>query len=210
MKVTFTVRAKLPGPPLVRQTLKYQWQRRGPGLTNFVNIVEATNDTFTIDKVSTNDVAYYRVTVTGSYYTNATTTSEPAQLLVWTKNSPFNVYGSPVLASGSKGSCPGGYAGYVFYNNGADWGWVADHPSFKTHKATDNSSTGTTVEAYGYCDDGPCDTQEVRLSHTDPIPPCPNGDKEDPKYQFTIYFPSGTSVPTSAYPITLTGFIETP
>jgi hypothetical protein len=203
-KAEFTVRAKVPSPPLVYQTLTYQWQKRGPGLTNFVNIYGATNAVFTIAHVTTNDVAYYRVDVTSSYYTNATTTSEPAQLLVFTKNSPLTVYGSPVVSTGSSSPnpCPGDYVGYVTYDKGSDWGWAGDHPWASTHKATDKNSVSTKVEAFGSEDDLPCGSGFLLLPHPGPPP----GSGEDSKYQFTIYFPIGTSVPTIPYTITLSGF----
>jgi len=201
-KVTFTVRAK--NPSLVHQTLTYQWQKRGPGLTNFENINGATSNTFKIAHVTTNDVAYYRVNVTGSSYTNATTTSEPAQLLVFTKNSPLAVYGSPVVESGSSDSCPGGYAGYVYYDKGSAWGWAGYHGLGNTlHKATDNNRNDTKVEPYGDYDDLLCATKTVSVPHPGP-PPGPT--KEDNLHQFTVYFPTGTSVPTTSYPITLDGF----
>src|SRR5881392_834711 len=91
-KAVFTVDA---GSPLPQPNLpvKYQWERQGPWATNYVAIPGATNKTYTIDHVSTNNVAYYRVRVSSL---NGTTNSEPAQLLVWTKHSPLTVYGSPV------------------------------------------------------------------------------------------------------------------
>jgi hypothetical protein len=203
----FTVHAENPNPPLVRQTLMFQWQVRGPGLTNFVNIAGATNDTLTFTHVTTNDVAYYRVNVTGSVYTNSTTTSEPAQLLVWTTNSPLLVFGSPVVRSGNLptvGSCSGAFVGFVSFTKGSAWGWQG---SGTRHQAKDVIGTGTIVVAYGFEDDLLCDRSPLDIHHT---PPPPYGvNREDSKYQFAIYFTtnsSPSSVPTDPYSISLIGF----
>src|SRR5262245_39649017 len=95
LKAEFTVTADTPPGPGMNAQFNYQWQRQGPGKTNYVDlqVAGATNDTFRIDKVSTNDVAYYRVRVSSA---NGTSFSEPAQLLVFTVHSPITVYGSPV------------------------------------------------------------------------------------------------------------------
>src|SRR5688572_1316384 len=50
----FKVLAKDYNPPFARQTLTYQWLKRGPGLTNFINISGATNDALMFTHVTTN------------------------------------------------------------------------------------------------------------------------------------------------------------
>src|SRR5438034_3744235 len=205
LKVAFTVQADNPPVPAVSGQFTYQWQRQGPGATNYVNIPGATNDTYLIDKVTTNDVAFYRVRVS---FSNGTTNSEPAQLLVFTHKSPIAVYGSPVVTSGGGGTCPGPYAGLVNYRKSiaAGWGWVPHHNDGNTvHKGTDNNSSpgSTKAECVGYENDILCPGgMSVTTGHPGPPP----GTGEDSKYRFTIYFPS--SVPTNSYPITLDGFFE--
>ena len=198
-KATFTVQAKIPGPPYIQQPLLYQWQKRGPGQFEFVTIQGATNDTFTIGYVTTNDVAYYRVNVTSGYDTNATTiTSEPAHLLVFIRQSPIVVYGSPVPTGGnsSPNPCPGAYAGSVTYENGGYWGWAGDHGySIIHHTAKDDTGTDTIIQGYPYGGGSPpCGTQPIEVTHNS---------SEATKYQFSIYFPVGTAVSTNPYPLRL-------
>ncbi len=203
LNVSFTVQADNPPVPPLTSQFTYQWQRQGPGSTNYMNIPGATNDTYKIDKVSTNDVAFYRVRVSS---TNGTSISEPAQLLVFTHHSPITVYGSPLVSS-SSGNC-GLYAGYAIYKKSLaqGWGWVPHHNEGNTsHKATDNNSSpgNTKVEADGAENDILCPGgMSVTTGHPGP----PAGTGEDSKYRFAIYFPS--IVPTNSYPVTLDGFFE--
>jgi hypothetical protein len=188
------------GPdPFVFPVLSYRWQRRGPGLTNFLDIDGATKSSYVIAHASTNDVAYYRVLVSSS--TNGTATSLPAQLLVYTHHSPFTVYGAPVVYSGGGGDCPGAYAGYVNYKHSvADpAGYLPDHGNGNaTHSVTDKTRSDTKVLVVG-TNDTWCATTTVPNTHAGHPSP------EDSKWKFSIYFPN--NVPTSSYPITLDGFI---
>jgi len=202
-KATFKVQVDTSVVPAEHWQLTYQWQKRGPGATNFVNIGGATNDTYTINQATTNHVAYYRVQVSSTY---GTATSESAQLLVYTKNSPITVYGAPVVSSGNPGTCPGAYAGYVVYKKSstAGWGWVPDNGFGNgTHTATDSTRMDTKVEALGYENDLLCPgMNNITTGHPGP----PQGSGEDSKYRFTVYFPN--NVPTSSYPLTFDGFRE--
>ncbi len=196
----FTVIADSPSPPEAYSWyLAYQWQRQGPGLTNYVNIRGATSNTFSISHVSTNDVAFYRVEVSS---TNGTSISQPAQLLVYTHHSPLTVYGSPLKISSSGTGCPGPYAGYVNYKKAVPtWGWTPNHGGgIVLHSAKDNTRSDTKVLVQGISNDSFC--QQTTIVNTHPGAPTP----EDTTYRFTIYLPN--NVTTNAYPITLDGFNE--
>ena len=107
---------------------------------------------------------------------------------------PIIVYGTPYLGGGSKGRCPGPYAGYVNYTKtiSQGWGWA---PTSTIHTATDTNRTDTKVEYVGAYGDSGCAQTTVTI-------PNPTF---SPVYRFTIYFTN--NVPTSTnYPIVLTGF----
>jgi hypothetical protein len=109
----------------------------------------------------------------------------------------ITVYGAPVYSSGGSGTCPGKYAGYVNYTKTAadGWGWA---PSTNTtvHTATDTNRADTKLQYVGNYGDNGCAQTTVTVQN----PPM------SPVYRFSIYFPTGTAVPTNAYPITLSGF----
>jgi hypothetical protein len=179
--VTFTVNADIAD--------SYQW------LHNGVIMDGQTNSTLTLGNVGIEDVGYYSCFVTKG--TEAVPT-RAASLNVVTAmaGDQITVYGAPVLGGGSSGSCPGTYAGYVNYTKtvAQGWGWV---PSTNTtvHTASDGAGrTDTKVLYVGRSGDNGCDQTTVAI----PDPP------PSTKYRFAIYFTN--SVPTNAYPITLTGF----
>jgi hypothetical protein len=109
---------------------------------------------------------------------------------------PIIVFGAPISGGGKQGTCPGTYAGYVNYTKSISqgWGWV---PSTNTtiFTASDGSGRTDTKIMYGgkYGDTG-CNQTTVTI----PNPP------PSPSYRFTIFFPN--NVPTTNYPIVLTGF----
>lgn len=106
------------------------------------------------------------------------------------------MFGTPLLSGGSQSSCPGPYAGYVAYTKTVSkgWGW-APISGATTLKAADGSGrTDTKVEYFGAYGDTGCAQTTVTI----PYPPF------SPVYQFCIYFAS--NVPTTNYPIVLTGF----
>jgi hypothetical protein len=100
---------------------------------------------------------------------------------------------TPVVGSGTNGTCPGGYIGYVNYTktvaNG--WGWV---PTNTVHTATDTNRTDTKVEFQGKSGDFGCNQTTVTIP--DPT--------TSTKYRFNVYFTN--NVPTNAYSIVLAGF----
>lgn len=108
---------------------------------------------------------------------------------------PIMVFGTPLLGGGSKGSCPGPYAGYVGYSKTISQGWGWAPIAGVTHTARDGSGrTDTKVEYVGAYGDSGCAQTTVTINPT-----------LSPVYRFTIYFTSNVPT-TNAYPITLTGF----
>lgn len=183
---TFEVAARARGQTEEKTKLTYQWFRNGEP------IPEATRDELVIRRVSTNDVALYTCRVS---LERKSTETKPASLMMYVPSAagaPFPVFGTPVHTSGQSG-CGSPCGGKVNYN--AKW-WVPDTGT--THTAADPQSTSTKVEYVGKRGDEGCGTGKVALpSH----PPSAG-------YHFTIYFPAGTPVPTKAYAILLTGFIQ--
>jgi hypothetical protein len=106
---------------------------------------------------------------------------------------PIIVYGAPYTGGGSKGSCPGPYAGYVVYTKPPSQGWGWTTISGMAHTATDTNRTDTKIEYTGYYGDSGCAQTGVTINPT-----------YSPAYRFTIYFTN--NVPTNAYPVVLTGF----
>jgi len=107
---------------------------------------------------------------------------------------PIIVFGTPYAGGGSKGSCPGPYAGYVVYMKPASQGCGWTPISGVAHTATDTNRTDTKVEYVGNYGDYGCAQTSVTINPT-----------YSTAYRFTIYFTN--NVPTSTnYPIVLTGF----
>jgi len=170
--------------------LSYQWLRNG------VAIEGETNCVLIIENVGVKDVGLYSCDVGRG---KEKVPSRKADLNVYTMSGggggPITVFGTPIASSGSQGTCPGAYAGYVNYRKtiSQGWGWA---PSSGTtiHTATDTNRTDTKVEYVGKYGDVGCNQTSVSV-------PDPTG---SPKYRFTIYFPN--NVPTNSYGITLDGF----
>jgi len=105
------------------------------------------------------------------------------------------IYATPVTSTGSITGCPGAYAGYASYTktvaNG--WGW-SPSTNTTTHTATDNNRSDTKVVYLGKLGDKGC--AQTTVTVPDPAP--------STVYRFTVYFPS--SVPSTNYPLTLSGF----
>lgn len=195
---TFVVVA-MKGPPFTTNGVTYQWQKNltpniSLGSTNWTDISGATNSSYTVVNAITNDVGHYRVKVWGS----GPVTSEPASLSVYSTGGggggTITVYGAPVTGSGSSGTCPGAYVGYVNYKKTvtAGWGWAPG--TIAPYSAGDGTTrTDTKVEMTGNAGDRNCSVtpnSQISLSNS--------------KYRFTIYFSS--SMPSGSYPIILTGF----
>ena len=165
----------------------YQWLRNGVAMPG------QTNSTLVLDNVETGDVGYYTCAVIKG---GEAVPTRAAQVNVYTLDGggTITVFGAPVVSSGSQGTCPGPYAGYVNYRKTVSqgWGW-APSAGTSTHIASDDNRTDTKVEYVGKYGDGGCNQTSVTV---DPV--------YSPKYRFTIYFTN--NVPTNAYAITLTGF----
>jgi hypothetical protein len=106
---------------------------------------------------------------------------------------PIVVFGTPYLGNGSRGGCPGPYAGYVIYTKPASQGWGWTPISGMARTATDTNRTNTKIEYGGNYGDYGCAQTSVTINPT-----------YSPAYRFAIYFTN--NVPTNAYPIVLTGF----
>jgi hypothetical protein len=166
----------------------YQWLRNGTAISG------QTNSTLIFENTQISDAGYYCCNIANGAEI-ATTIS--ASLEVYTINPDFNVvvYGQPITSSGSQGTCPGAYTGYVTYTKtvAQGWGWT---PMTNTtiFTASDTTRTDTKVEYGGDYGDEGC----AKTTVTIPNPPF------SPAYRFAIYFTN--NVPTTNYPITLTGF----
>ena len=192
---TFTVVAEAVAPTL-GYPFAYQWQINSHlGMSNFVDIAGATNHMLTITGATTNDVAFYRVAVSGG----GITISEPAALLVAWTNSPFTVSGPIAYAGGSMPACPGPYSGYVRYllTCKSWWGFPTAGTS---HTATDPQRSDTKVEFTGKYWDSGCNSNSVIVPHP----------TTSAQYRFAIYFPPppapGPPISPSTYNIVLDGF----
>ncbi len=108
---------------------------------------------------------------------------------------PITVFGGPVASSGTQGTCPGAYAGYVIYTKSLPaWGWSISTNTTTFTAADGGGRTDTKIVYNGKNFDSGCALTNVTI----PNPPASQ------KYRFAIYFPS--NVPTTNYPIILTGF----
>ncbi len=192
--------------------LAYQWLRQWPDRTEVLSGETGNQLTFTNTAIS--DVGHYLCAVA---FGNQVQLTRAASLTLWmprpsspaaslrsiassavrTLNvDPVTAFAAPTTSSGSSGTCPGSYAGYVTYRKttALGWGWS---PSTNTtvHTAADNARNDTKLVYGGYSGDSGCQQTVVTVA----TPPTSS------KYRFTIYFP--TNVPsTNAYPITLSGF----
>ena len=110
---------------------------------------------------------------------------------------PIFVYGTSAIGGGTTTTCGITYAGWVSYALTNTWGWIPDTNNTTTFAATDGGGRTDTYVLYtGRLDDKGCDQTQVVV----PNPP------HSTQYRFTIYFP--TNVPTTNYPILLTGFVQ--
>lgn len=196
--VSFEVKAEN-GP------LTYQWYRNGSALSG------QTNTALVISNATISDVGLYACSVARE---SEAVPTRAAQLMVYSSrpstsfssgsdqmttmsggSGSVTVWSTPVVSSGSSGSCPGSYAGYANYTKtlAQGWGW-APTSGTTTHTATDLNRMDTKVQYSGKLGDGDCN--QTSVSVPDPT--------YSTKYRFTIYFTN--NVPTNAYSITLDGF----
>jgi hypothetical protein len=169
----------------------YQWQSNG------VAIVGQTNSTLTLQNVGVN---------AGSYSCNVSQNggdavpTRAASLNVVTPadfvGQPIVVSGGPKASNGIQGTCPGSFVGYVNYTKtiAQGWGWTPISGAPVLTASDGGGRTDTKIGYVGEYGDTGCGQTTVTI----PNPP------PSPIYRFTIYFPS--NVPTTNYPIILTGF----
>jgi hypothetical protein len=171
----------------------YQWQSNG------VAIEGQTNSTLTIENVGVDSVGSYSCNVSQNGGEAVPTRAASLNVVTpcMTGGGPITVYGLPKAGGGTQGTCPGRYAGYINFTKtiAQGWGWTPSTNTTTVFTAADGSGrTDTKIVYLGiYCDNG-CNQTSVTI----PNPPY------SPKYRFTIYFPN--NVPTTNYPIVLTGF----
>jgi hypothetical protein len=170
--------------------LTFQWFRNGVAMDS------QTNSSLVLENVGIDDVGLYTCNVSKDGGESVPTRTASLNVFTATAGGPITVYGSPVISSGSRGGCPGAYAGYVNYIKTVlqGWGW-APTSGTTVHTAADGTTrTDTKVEYVGKNGDSGCNQTIVTVPH----PPLST------KYRFSIYFPN--NVPTNSYPITLVGF----
>jgi hypothetical protein len=168
----------------------YQW------LSNGVAIEGQTNSILTLENVGVNDAGSYSCNISQSGGDAVPTRAASLNVVTasLTGGGPITVYGLPKISGGTQGPCPGSYAGYVNFTKtiSQGWGWA---PTGTIHTASDGSGrTDTKIVYMGLSYDSGCNQTSVTIPH----PPI------SAKYRFTIYFPN--NVPTTNYPIVLTGF----
>jgi hypothetical protein len=193
-EATFQVTAE-PFPPDKEAILTYQW------LQGCTVVPGATTNRLVISDVGTNNVGFYTCAIakrdaSGLMHTVFT---QPAPLLAYSTNmggGPITVWSVPPPGgSGNVPTCPGSYVGYVnFSKPTAPYGWTPI--SGVAHSAKDTTRTDTSIKFFGstFGNNGCGGGGFVNVT---PI--------NSTSYRFTVYFPSHP-VPTTAYPLVLSGF----
>jgi hypothetical protein len=172
----------------------YQWRRNGAAMDG------QTNSSLVIEQVVIEDAGAYSCDVSQSGGDPVPTRSAALNVMsAAMAGGPITVYGAPQANGGTKGTCPGSYAGYVNYTKtiSQGWGWAPSTNSTTVFIAADGGGRTDTKIAFGgkFGDTG-CNQTAVPVPNP-PFSPC---------YRFTIYFPN--NVPTTNYPIILTGFCQ--
>ena len=186
----------------------YQWQSNG------VDIVGQTNSALVLQNVGVNNAGLYscNVSQTGGdpvptraasveVETTANATAAGVTANGVTANGvlgggPIVVAGLPKPSNGTIGTCPGSFAGYVNYTKtiSQGWGWTPISGATVLTASDGGGRTDTKIMYGGEYGDTGCGQTSVTI----PYPP------PSPVYRFTIYF--SNNVPTTNYPIVLTGF----
>jgi hypothetical protein len=181
----------------------YQWQSNG------VDIAGQTNTTLVLPNVGVNGAGAYSCNVSQSGGDPVPTRA--ASVLVETAanksgggiqadgilgGGPITVSGAPKASNGTINPCPGSFDGYVNYSKtiSQGWGWTPITGTTVLTASDGSGRTDTTISYFGKYGDTGCGQTSVTV----PYPP------PSPAYRFTINFPN--NVPTTNYPITLTGF----
>jgi hypothetical protein len=182
----------------------YQWQSNG------VDIAGQTNTTLTLQNVGVNNAGFYSCNVSQSggdpVPTRAaavlveTAANKPAGGGVQANGilggGPIVVSGGPKASNGTINPCPGSYAGYVNYTKtiSQGWGWTLISGATVLTASDGGGRTDTRIMYMGEYGDTGCGQTTVTI----PYP------AYSPVYRFTMFFPN--NVPTTNYPIVLTGF----
>jgi hypothetical protein len=183
---TLTVTAK-------KMPLYFQWQFQ------CTNIVGATNNSFTIYAVTTNNVGYYSCMVYQPPYFLLT---QPVQVFAYYTNGGITIYGTPSPGGGSDQSgCPLPYVGYVsFHKSISPYGWqpivgVGVSAQDLNSSLTDvKYSAGIGLEGCGHNGFVSATAAQINASKY---------------YRFTIFYPSVhfNAVPSGTQALHLNGFI---
>jgi len=170
----------------------YQWQSNG------VAIEGQTNSTLTIENVEVDSAGSYSCKVSQSGGEAVPTRAASLNVVTpcMTGGGTIIVYGLPKAGGGTQGTCPGKYAGYINYTKtvAQGWGWTPTTGATTLAASDGSGRTDTKIMYSGISYDSGCNQTSVTI----PYPPI------SAKYRFTIYFPN--NVPTTNYPIVLTGF----
>jgi len=171
----------------------YQWQSNG------VAIDGQTNSTLTLENVGVSSAGSYSCNVSQSGGDPVPTRAASLNVMapMYFGGDQIVVFGAPISGGGKQGTCPGSFVGYINYTKtiSQGWGWVPSTNTTTIFTASDGSGrTDTKIGYMGKYGDTGCNQTTVTI----PNPPF------SPSYRFTIYFPN--NVPTTNYPIVLTGF----
>jgi hypothetical protein len=170
----------------------YQW------LFNGAAIEGQTNSTLTLENVGVNDAGSYSCNVSLSGGDSVPTRAASLDVVASSEigGGIIAVFGLPISGGGTISPCPGNYGGYVNYTKtiSQGWGWTPATNTTTFKAANGGGVTGTSVSYFGEYGDSGCGQTTVTI----PNPP------PSPAYRFTIFFPK--TVPTTNYPIVLTGF----
>jgi hypothetical protein len=171
----------------------YQW------LSNGIAIEGQTNSTLIVENAGADSAGAYSCNVSQNGGDAVPTRAASLNVIVadLPGGGPITVFGLPKLGGGTQGTCPGSYAGYVNYTKtpSQGWGWTPATNTTTIFTASDGGGrTDTAIVYLGKRTDNGCGQTSVTI----PNPPVSTA------YRFTIYFQS--NVPTTNYPIILTGF----
>jgi hypothetical protein len=171
----------------------YQWQSNGVAMEG------QTNSTLTLENVGVDSAGSYSCNVSQSGGEAVPTRAASLNVMAASAmcGDQIVVFGLPKVSNGTQGTCPGRYAGYINITKtiAQGWGWAPSTNTTTTFTASDGSGrTDTKITYMGISYDSGCHQTSVTI----PNPPIST------VYRFSIYFPN--HVPTTNYPIILTGF----
>src|ERR1041385_5388740 len=114
--------------------LSFQWYKNG------LRLEGKTGSTLVLENVGTNDVGMFTCSIGKAGGESVPTRTASLNVYTLLDGGPIVVYGAPVFSSGSHGTCPGAYAGYVNYIKtvAQGWGW-APTSGTTVHTAADGT-----------------------------------------------------------------------